>query len=162
MSDPAAATAELVFTRVFEAPRELVFECMTQPEHLTHFWGPAGTSAPIEHITLDARPGGAFETVMISEADGSRYPTRAVFDEVVEPERLVWTETHSGMTVTVTFTDLGGSRTGVEIRQVRVPEAFRSPEAQAGFLTSLDRFARYLATRTGVPGAGGPGEQGSR
>ncbi|MGO9220017.1 MAG: SRPBCC family protein [Streptosporangiaceae bacterium] len=153
MNDPTAPAAELVFTRAFEAPRELVFQCMTQPEHLTHFWGPAGTSAPIELITVDARPGGAFETVMINDADGSRYPTRAVFDEVVEPERLVWTETHSGMTVTVTFTDLGGSRTGVEIRQARVPEAFRSPEAQAGFLTSLDRFAGYLATLTAGPGA---------
>jgi hypothetical protein len=61
------------------------------------------------------------------------------------------------MTVTVTFTDLG-ARTGVEIRQVRVPDAFRSPEAQAGFLTSLDRFARYLAALTGSPaGPGGPG-----
>ena len=118
MSDTTAGPAELVFTRVFEAPRELVFQCMTQPEHLTHFWGPAGTSAPIEHITVDARPGGPFETVMINDADGSRYPTRAVFDEVVEPERLVWTESHSGMTVTVTFTDLG-ARTGVEIRQVQ-------------------------------------------
>ena len=155
MSDPTAATDELVFTRVFEAPRELVFECMTQPEHLTHFWGPAGTSAPVEHITVDPRPGGAFETVMINDADGSRYPTRAVYDEVVEPERLVWTEAHSGMTVTVTFTDLGGSRTGVEIRQVRVPEAIRSPEAQAGFLTSLDRFARYLAALGGGAGTGG-------
>ena len=133
MSDTTAGPAELVFTRVFEAPRELVFQCMTQPEHLTHFWGPAGTSAPVEHITVDARPGGPFETVMINDADGSRYPTRAVFDEVVEPERLVWTESHSGMTVTVTFTDLG-ARTGVEIRQVRVPDAVRSPEAQAGFL----------------------------
>ena len=126
MSDSTAGPAELVFTRVFEAPRELVFRCMTQPEHLTHFWGPAGTSAPIEHITVDARPGGPFETVMINDADGSRYPTRAVFDEVVEPERLVWTESQSGMTVTVTFTDLG-ARTGVEIRQVRVPDAVRSP-----------------------------------
>ena len=160
MNDPAAATAELVFTRVFEAPRGLVFECMTQPEHLAHFWGPAGTSAPVEHITVDARPGGAFETVMVNDADGSRYPTRAVFDEVVEPERLVWTETHSGMTVTVTFSDLGGSRTGVEIRQVRVPEAVRSPEAQAGFLTSLDRFARYLATLAGT--GGGRGAEGAR
>ena len=150
-----AATDELVFTRVFEAPRELVFECMTQPEHLTHFWGPAGTSAPVEHITVDPRPGGPFETVMINDADGSRYPTRAVYDEVVEPERLVWTEAHSGMTVTVTFTDLGGARTGVEIRQVRVPEAIRSPEAQAGFLTSLDRFARYLAALGGGAGTGG-------
>ena len=152
MSDPITAADELVFTRVFEAPRELVFACMTQPEHLTHFWGPAGTSAPIEHITVDARPGGPFETVMINDADGSRYPTQAVYDEVVEPERLAWTEARSGMTVTVTFTDLGGSRTGVEIRQVRVPEAARSPQAQAGFLTSLDRFARYLATLGGGSG----------
>ena len=89
---------------------------------------------------------------MINDADGSRYPTQAVYDEVVEPERLVWTEAHSGMTVTVTFTDLGGSRTGVEIHQVRVPEAFRSPEAQAGFLTSLDRFAGYLAARAAALG----------
>ena len=39
MSDPAAA-AELVCARVFDAPRELVFRCMTEPEHLAHFWGP--------------------------------------------------------------------------------------------------------------------------
>ena len=127
-------------------------------EHLTHFWGPAGTNAPIEHITVDARPGGAFETVMIDDADGSRYPTRAVYDEVLEPERLVWTEAHSGMTVTVTFSDLGGSRTGVEIHQVKVPEAIRSPQAQAGFLrASLDRFARYLATL-----GSGAGTEGTR
>jgi uncharacterized protein YndB with AHSA1/START domain len=167
VNNATAGPAELVFTRVFGAPRELVFQCMTQPEHLTHFWGPAGTSAPVEHITVDARPGGTFETVMINAADGSRYPTHAVYDEVVEPERLVWTEAHSGMTVTVTFSDLGGSRTGVEIRQVRVPEVFRSPEAQAGFLTSLDRFAGYLASLTGSPGTGGlgtgaPGGEGPR
>jgi uncharacterized protein YndB with AHSA1/START domain len=101
---------------------------------------------------------------MINDADGSRYPTQAVYDEVVEPERLVWTEAHSGMTVTVTFTDLGSIRTGVEIRQVKVPEMFRSPEAQAGFLTSLDRFTGYLATLAGGPGhsSGGPGREGTR
>ena len=152
MNDHTAATDELLFTRVFEAPRELVFECMTRPEHLTHFWGPAGTSAPVEHISVDPRPGGVFETVMINDADGSRYPTQAVYDEVAPPERLVWTEAQSGMTVTVTFTDLGGTRTGVEIRQVNVPEFARSPQAQAGFLTSLDRFAGYLAARSADPG----------
>ena len=151
MSNSAAGPAELVFTRVFEAPRQLVFQCMTQPEHLTHFWGPAGTSAPLEHITVDPRPGGVFETVMINDADGSRYPTQAVYDEVAPPERLVWTEAHSGMTVTVTFTDLGGARTGVEIRQVNVPEFARSPQAQAGFRTSLDRFAGYLAALSADP-----------
>ena len=136
---------ELSFTQVFDAPRELVFRCLIEPAHLTHFWGPAGTSAPLAHIKVDPRPGGVFETVMVNDADGSQYPTRAVYAEVTEPERLVWTETDSGMTVTATFTDLGGDRTEVRIHQARVPAAFRTPQALAGFATSLDRFARYLA-----------------
>jgi uncharacterized protein YndB with AHSA1/START domain len=144
MSDQPQAD-ELVFTRVFEAPRELVFRCMTEPEHLAHFWGPAGVSTPVENITVDLRPGGAFETVMVNDADGRQYAMRAVYVEVVAPERLVWTDPATGMTTTSTFTDLGGARTEVRIRQVNVPAPFRSPEAQAGFATSLDRCAAYLA-----------------
>jgi uncharacterized protein YndB with AHSA1/START domain len=135
---------DLVFTRVFEAPRELVFRCMTEPGHLTHFWGPAGVSTPLDTIKVDLRPGGAFETVMINDADGSQYAMRAVYVEVAAPERLVWTDPGTGMTTTSTFTDLGGARTEVRIRQVNVPEPFRSPEAQSGFATSLDRCAAYL------------------
>lgn len=149
-SDQQAAPGELDFTRVFHAPRELVFRCMIDPEHLTNFWGPAGTSAPVERIHVDPRPGGAFETVMVNDADGSEYPTQATYVEVTEPERLVWKEAHSGMTVTATFADLGGARTEVRIRQVNVPEMLRSPEAQAGFLTSLDRFADYLGQLSGT------------
>ena len=119
---------------------------MIEPEHLTHFWGPAGVSTPLETIKVDPRPGGVFETVMVNDADGSTYPTRAVFVEIVEPERLVWTEPATGVTTTSTFRDLGGTRTEVRIHQANVPEAFRAPEAQAGFKTSLDRFAAYLAT----------------
>ena len=92
MTDQAGSTGELRFTRVFDAPPEVVFRCLTSPEHLTHFWGPTGVSAPLEHITVDLRPGGAFETVMVSDADGSRYPTRAVYTEIVPPERLAWTD----------------------------------------------------------------------
>ena len=148
MSDQAARPGELNFTRVFDAPRELVFRCMTEPEHLTHFWGPSGVSTPIEHITVDLRPGGVFETVMVSDADGSEYRMRAIFDEVSAPERLAWTEPGTGMRTTSTFTDLGGARTEVRIRQANVPEAMRSPQARAGFLTSLDRCAAYLGTLT--------------
>jgi uncharacterized protein YndB with AHSA1/START domain len=143
MSDQPQAD-ELVFTRVFEAPRELVFRCMTEPDHLTHFWGPDGMSTPLETIRVDLRPGGVFETVMVSDEDGSRYAMRAVYVEVTAPERLVWTDPGTGMTTTSTFTDLGGARTEVRIRQVNVPEPFRSPEARAGFATSLDRCAAYL------------------
>jgi uncharacterized protein YndB with AHSA1/START domain len=149
MTDQAPGADELSFTRTFDAPRELVFRCMIEPEHLTHFWGPAGVSTPLESIRVDPRPGGVFETVMVSDADGSHYTTHAVFAEVTEPERLVWTEPDSGMTTTSTFTDLGDGRTEIHIRQAKVPAAFRSPQAQAGFLTSLDRFAAYLGKLAG-------------
>lgn len=150
MNDVQSDTAELVYTRVFEAPRELVFRCLISPEHLTHFWGPAGTSTPLHTITVDARPGGVFDTVMVNDADGSQYPTHAVFDEIVEPERLVWSEPNSGVRTTSTLRDLGDSRTEVRIHQANVPEAFRSPQAQAGFSSSLDRFAGYLQSLRSV------------
>jgi uncharacterized protein YndB with AHSA1/START domain len=138
--------AELTFTRVFDAPRDLVFRCMLEPEHLTHFWGPVGTSTPLDGITVDPRPGGVFETVMISD-DGGSYTMHAVYAEIVPPERIVWTEPSTGVITTSTFTDLGGARTEVRIHQAKVPDYALSPEAQAGFLSSLDRFAAYLKTR---------------
>ena len=146
MSDDTRTLGELSITRVFDAPRELVFRCMIDPEHLTHFWGPVGTSAPIDKIVLDPRPGGAFETTMVNDADGSEYPSRGVFVEIVEPERLVWSEPDFGMTTTATFVQLDDGRTEVHIHQTNVPEMFRTPEARAGFESSLDRFAAYLVT----------------
>ena len=144
MADRTPDTGELTYTRVFDAPRALVFGCMLDPEHLTHFWGPAGVSTPLETIKVDARPGGVFETVMVNDSDGSRYPTRAVYVEIVASERIVWIEPDSGVTTTSTFRDLGGERTELEIRQANAPAGYRSPEARAGFATSLDRFAAYL------------------
>lgn len=146
MSDTTANVDELIFTRIVNAPRELVFRCMITPEHLTHFWGPVGVSTPVENITIDPRPGGVFETIMVNDADGAEYPSRGVFDEVVEPERLSWTEPDLGMKTSSTFTDLGDGRTEVVIHQSNVPEMFRGPEAEAGFKSSLDRFDAYLAT----------------
>jgi uncharacterized protein YndB with AHSA1/START domain len=148
MSNAGTNLGEVTHTRIYDAPRELVFRCLTEPEHLTQFWGPVGVSTPIENITIDPRPGGVFETIMVNDADGGEYPMRAVFVEVVEPEKLVWTEpgVEGGMTTSVTFTDLGDGRTEVFTHQTNVPEMYRSPEAQAGLQSSFDRFAAYLAT----------------
>jgi uncharacterized protein YndB with AHSA1/START domain len=146
MTDHTPGADELIFTRVFDAPRDLVFRCMIEPEHLTHFWGPAGVSTPLDKISVDARPGGVFESVMVNDADGSEYRLRVVYDEVAEPDRLAWTDPDTGMSTTSTFTDLGGGRTEVRIHQTRVPAPFRTPEARAGFATSLDRFAAHLGT----------------
>jgi uncharacterized protein YndB with AHSA1/START domain len=139
-------TTELVITRVFNAPRELVFRCITEPEHLTHFWGPVGMQTPIEKITVDLRIGGVFETVMVNEATGDEYPSRGVYTEIDPPAKLAWTEPDGGMTSTTTFTDLGDGRTEVRIHQTNVPEMYATDEAQAGFNSSLDRFEAYLAT----------------
>lgn len=140
----------LRFTRVFNAPRQLVFSCMIEPEHLTQFWGPIGVSTPLDTITVDARAGGVFTTVMVNDADGSTYPTSARYLEVRAPERLSWIEDHSGMTVTITFIELDHGRTRVDIEQTNVPAPMMDPGAQAGFLTSLDRFSAHLAELTGA------------
>ena len=152
MTRPASPVGELIYTRVFDAPRELVFRCMIEREHLTHFWGPAGVSTPLAGITVDARPGGAFEAVMVNDTDGTAYRMRSVYVEITEPERLIWTDPDNGVMTTSTFVDLDGSRTQLTIRQTNVPDAFRSPEARAGFSTSLDRFAAHLATLPNTTG----------
>jgi uncharacterized protein YndB with AHSA1/START domain len=144
----ASTLGEVTITRIFDAPRELVFRCMIEPEHLTHFWGPTGVSTPVDRIVIEPHPGGRFETVMVNDENGEEYPTRGVFVEVVEPERIVWTEpdVEGGMTNSSTFRDLGDGRTEVVIHQTNVPEEYRSPEARAGFESSLDKFNAYLGS----------------
>ena len=143
MTDPTA-TGELTYRRVHQAPRQLLFECLTRPEHLTHFWGPEGTTTPIDRITVDLRPGGAFETVMVNDSDGTEYTMRAVYDVVDEPDRLGWTDADVGMVTTITFVELGDGTTEVTTHQTKVPAPFMSPEARKGFATSLDRCDAYV------------------
>ncbi len=144
---------EFTYRRVHRASPELLFDCLTQPGHLARFWGPAGTSTPPGGITVDLRPGGVFETVMVNKADGSRYTMRAVYLEVRRPVRLVWAEpdVEGGMTTTITFTRLDEQHTEVVTRQTNVPPQMAVPQARAGFETSLDRFAAYAAELAARP-----------
>jgi uncharacterized protein YndB with AHSA1/START domain len=150
-----SGTGELTIRRVHRAPPELLFDCMTTPEHLARFWGPAGTTTPVGNIVVDLRPGGAFETTMVNEADGSTYTMRAVYAEISRPDRLVWIEpgVEGGMRTEVTFVDLHDGRTEVITHQTNVPAAYLSAEARAGFNTSLDRFDVYLTELQGQQGA---------
>jgi uncharacterized protein YndB with AHSA1/START domain len=147
-SETSSNLGEFTYTRIYDAPRELIFRCMIEPAHLTHFWGPVGVSTPVENITIEPRAGGVFDTVMVDDATGAEYPSHGVFVEVTEPERLVWVEpeVEGGMTNTVTFVDLGDGRTEVVTHQTNVPEMYRSEEAQAGMQSSFDRLAAYLAS----------------
>jgi uncharacterized protein YndB with AHSA1/START domain len=143
-------TGELTLRRVHRASPEVLFDCMTTPEHLTHFWGPAGTTTPIANIIIDLRPGGVFETTIVNDADGSTHTMRAVYVEVLRPDRLVWIEpeVEGGMRTTITFIDLHDGRTEVLTHQTNVPAAYITAEARAGFNTSLARLDVYLATLT--------------
>jgi uncharacterized protein YndB with AHSA1/START domain len=134
---------ELVYRRVFRAPRELVWRCLTEPVELAQFWGPSGMATPIDGIVVELHPGGRFETLMLGE-HGSHQMV-AVFSEVVPPARLAWVESATGVHTTTTLEDLGDSTTAVVIRQRGVPEAMRVPEARAGFVTSLDKLDEHLA-----------------
>jgi len=81
---------ELVITRVFDAPRELVFKAWTEPKRLMRWWGPKGFTSPV--CKIDLRPGGVFLNCMRSP-DGKDYWSQGVYREIVKPERIVCTDT---------------------------------------------------------------------
>ena len=85
------AARAIVITRVFDAPRELVWEAWTDPRHVVHWWGPNGFTTTIEK--MDVRPGGVWKQVMHGP-DGTDYPNKSVFTKVVKPERIVYS--HGG------------------------------------------------------------------
>lgn len=78
---------EIVITRVFDAPRALVFDAWTKPEHVAHWWDPSGM--PLAVCEIDLRPDGSFRFVN-GGPDGAKYPFAGTYREIVPPERLVF------------------------------------------------------------------------
>jgi uncharacterized protein YndB with AHSA1/START domain len=148
-----SAKRELTITRIFDAPRSLFFKMWTDPKHVAQWWGPKGFSNPV--CELDVRPGGALRIVMRAP-DGVDYPMTGVFREIVEPERLVFTNVAvdkegnpllEGLT-TVTFAEHGGkTKLTLQTRAVAlVAHAVRMLEGmEAGWTQSLERLAEYVA-----------------
>ena len=134
---------ELTVVRVFHAPIDLVFDTMTTPEHLTHFWGPKGSSTPLEGIVVEPRVGGRFCTPMVDDATGQVFEMDAVYTEFERPTKLAWRAQHLGILATVTYKDLGDGTTEVTIHQTDLPDGFLTDEALAGFLSSLDKGEAY-------------------
>ena len=140
MADPPIER-EFTITRVFDAPRELVWKAWTDPDQVARWFGPRAFSTPRPTIKMDVRPGGTFELTMVSDDDGTEYPSGGTFLEVVEPERLVWRDRDIDLVVTLTFVDLGG-RTEMTCHVVgRTGGA----EAYDGWSTSFDKLADSLA-----------------
>src|SRR5271167_2143559 len=147
-----ASSREIVITRIFDSPRERVFEAWTDPEQKAQWWGPNGfTVTTREH---DMRPGGKWLHTMHGP-DGVDYLSKTIFEEVVRPERIVYTNSGGKkgapgvhFRTTVTFKDLGG-KTELTLRMV-----FDSAEARdlnvktyksiEGGKQTLARLAEYL------------------
>lgn len=139
---------ELVMTRVFAAPRSLVFKAWTEPERITQWWGPRGyTTLSCE---MDLRPGGAWR-ICSRSPEGTEHREHGVFREIVEPERLIFTQAYEDAAgkpkhetlVTVTFTEQGG-KTALVFHQ-GVFETITSCDAhREGWSSAFELLGEYL------------------
>ncbi len=151
---------EIYIMREFNAPRELVWQAMTDPKHVVNWWGPRGFTTTIEE--MDVRPGGAWKHVMHGP-DGTNYPNKSIFKEVVKPEKLVFAhgggrENGPGATfvATWTFDEVGKDKTKVSIHMV-----FPTTEARdfvvkefgaiEGGKQTLERLGEHVDQAQGTP-----------
>jgi uncharacterized protein YndB with AHSA1/START domain len=149
-----AADREIVITRDFDAPRELVWEAMTNPKHVVNWWGPRGFTTTIEK--MDFRVGGVWEHVMRGP-DGVNYPNKSIFKEIVVPEKIVFS--HGGgheegpgasFKATWTFEALAADKTRVTARMVFPSSSERDFVVKEfgaieGGKQTLERLGEYLA-----------------
>lgn len=143
---------EILLTRVFDAPRELVFNAWIDPKHIAQWFGPTGFATTIHE--MDVRPGGVWRFIMHGP-DGVDYPNRIVYVEIVKPERLVYnhfsedTDEPGQFHVTMTFAEQGG-KTVLSMQMLFETAAERDRVVKEygaieGGEQTLDRLAAYLA-----------------
>jgi uncharacterized protein YndB with AHSA1/START domain len=151
----ASGRPDLTITRLFDAPRSLVWKAWTDPAHMARWWGPKGYDNPV--CDLEVRPGGKIHIEMRGP-DGTVYPMKGSFDEIVEPERLVLTcgaiekpdgtfqlEVHT----TVTFAEQGGkTKLTMTAHVLRIdPGAeFAGDGMEQGWTESFERLAAHVAS----------------
>ena len=138
----------LTLTRIFNAPRELVFKAWTERDRLQRWWGPKGFTNPV--CNVDVRPGGAIE-IHMRGPDGNVYPMKGEFREIVPPERLAFTAWAVGpngekmfeMLTTVVFADRGEkTEMHFETRAIMLTPDAAGPLAgmTQGWTESLERL----------------------
>ncbi|MBD2165242.1 SRPBCC domain-containing protein [Calothrix membranacea FACHB-236] len=149
---------EIIITRIFNAPRELVFQAWTDPKHIVQWWGPKGFTTRVTE--LDLRPGGQSRYVMVGP-DGTEYPVKGVFFEIVPPERIVSSDEFDegfeqlingdlpqGIVMTVMFEDLEGkTKLTLQIRHATESDRRKHEEmgVVAGWNSTFDCLDEFLA-----------------
>jgi uncharacterized protein YndB with AHSA1/START domain len=135
---------ELIHTRIFEAPRELVFEAWTNPEYLDKWWGPNGFTNSFHKFEM--QPGGSWEFTMHSP-DGTDFSNKIIFIEINKPEGIVLNHVSGPKyQITAIFEDLG-NKTRLTWRQTFESEGvFNNVKtfAETGNEQNLDRLEAQL------------------
>jgi uncharacterized protein YndB with AHSA1/START domain len=149
-SETLAAPADraLVMSRVFDAPRSLVFKAWTEREHMSRWCAPAGFT--ITHSEGDIRPGGAWRSCMRSP-DGVDHWVSGVYREIVQDKRLVFTHAWDGedgkpgheTLVTITFEDQAG-KTKMNFHQAVFKSSRSRDGHEGGWAETFDRLEEYL------------------
>lgn len=143
------ATRELVITRVFNAPRELVFKLWTDPDHVKNWWGPK--AHPSVEMKMVVRPGGTWRACLQSVETGEKLWHKGVFREVIKPERIVFTfaweeEGERGLEtiVTITFAEQNG-KTQMTFHQAPFQSVGERDGHQGGWRSCFDRLDEHIA-----------------
>ncbi|WP_332449824.1 SRPBCC family protein [Methanoculleus sp.] len=138
---------EIIITREFDAPRDLVFKASTDSELVAQWWGPRGTTTTVEK--MDARSGGTWRVVQ-RDAEGNTFAMHGVFHDVTPPERVVDTVEYEGMPghvvlETETLEDLGGGRTKMTDHLVFQTVEDRNAMLQPGMKEEMASTTELLA-----------------
>ncbi len=152
---------DLVITRIFDAPKELVWKAWTDPERIMKWWGPKMFTVP--HCRIDLRVGGSYLLCM-RDQDGKNFWTTGVYEEIVPFDRLVHTDCFAdengniipasyygmpgddwplAMKVILVFEDLKG-KTKMTLRHIGLPGATMSEMTGTGWNESFDKLAESL------------------
>ncbi len=142
-----ASDREILVSRVFDAPRDLVWEAMANPKHLIHWWGPVGFTNTIE--VMDLTPGGVWKHVMHGP-DGKNYPNDSIFTQVVKPEVIAYEHKVPKFVATWSFEALSDRQTRLTVRMVfgtskERETVVRNFGAIEGAHQTLARLAELLA-----------------
>jgi uncharacterized protein YndB with AHSA1/START domain len=142
---------EVLITRVFDAPRDLVFKLWTDPDHVAKWWEPEGFHTPRDSVHIDLQPGGRYDLDMVEQASGTAFPVRHEVAEVVEPELLVLKsapQPELGLPFTnITRVELedDGGKTRMTLTSGPYTETMQ-PYADAGWNGSMEKLDGLLAS----------------
>lgn len=148
---PWSLDREIVLARVFDAPRALVFQMWTDPDHAMKWFGPKGFTCTLHE--MDVRVGGRWRFDM-KAPDGTVYPNRVTYLEIVPNERLVFDHGYDRdddperFRVTITFDEQANQKTVVTLRQLHPTKALRDAKVAFGAVEyggqTLDKLAEHL------------------